>query len=83
VVELAIKIPATDGSQTLLPVDSKFPLDHYSRLVDAYEVGDAVGILASRKALEKALLVQAKKITDLYCQPPYTTDVVVLFVPFE
>lgn len=39
-VEFAIKLPADDGT-VLLPIDSKFPADAYTNLMDAYEQGNA------------------------------------------
>ena len=40
-VEYAIKLPGTDDDgYVYLPIDSKFPLEDYYRLEDAYESGD-------------------------------------------
>ena len=40
-VEYAIKLPgAEDSKHVYLPIDSKFPLEDYYRLLDGYESGD-------------------------------------------
>lgn len=82
-VEYAIKMPGgADGVPVLLPVDSKFPLDRYTALCDAYALGDKSVIDAASKELRAALLLSAKTITK-YVRPPETTDFAILFLPFE
>jgi DNA recombination protein RmuC len=40
-VEFAVKLPGPqDGEPMWLPIDSKFPIEDYQRLQDAYENGD-------------------------------------------
>jgi DNA recombination protein RmuC len=83
-VEFAIKMPGKDAdSAVYLPIDSKFPVENYSRLVAAYESGDKAGIDAAMKALSADVKSQAKKISDKYLDPPATTDFGVMFVPTE
>ena len=83
-VEFAIKIPSKVDSQiVLLPVDSKFPIEAYNRLVEAEENGDAAEILASRKELERSVKKHASDIGSKYLNPPYTTDFAVMFLPTE
>lgn len=83
-VEYAIKMPgnASDDAPVLLPVDSKFPLDRYSALCEAFESGDKAAIDAATRELRAALFASAKVITK-YVHPPETTDFAILFLPFE
>lgn len=85
VVDFAVKLPgADDGSQTVyLPIDSKFPGDSYSNLLDAYDSGDANEIKAKRGVLISEIKTCAKSIRDKYVSPPYTTDFAIMFLPFE
>lgn len=84
-VEFAIKFPGTsdDLPQVWLPIDSKFPLDKYYVLVDAYVEGDGETIQRAQKELWRTVRSMAKDIHDKYIAPPYTTDFGVLFVPIE
>jgi len=83
-VEYAIKFPgAEDGKHIYLPIDSKFPLDFYSRLLDCYESGDTAQIDASRKALLQRIKLFAKEVTEKYVSPPETTNFAVIFLPAE
>jgi DNA recombination protein RmuC len=83
-VEYAVKLPgAEDGGTVWLPVDAKFPIEDYQRLMEGYEVGDPLAIEASARALELRILAQAREIRDKYIAPPYSTDFALLFLPFE
>lgn len=82
-VEFAVKLPAEDNSFIYLPIDSKFPGDTYTALVDAYEQGDKAKIDEAAKALVSRLKSEAKDIHEKYVCPPYTTDFAILFLPFE
>jgi len=65
-----------------LPIDSKFPVEDYQRLLDAYDNNpDAVEAISIQlgKSVEKC----AKDISDKYIKPPKTTDFAILFVPTE
>ncbi|MDR2130495.1 MAG: DNA recombination protein RmuC [Odoribacteraceae bacterium] len=84
VVEYAIKLPGknNDGEPLLLPVDSKFPVEDYQRLIDAYETNaEMVDYLG--KQFENSVRSCAKDIRDKYIKPPRTTDFAILFVPTE
>jgi DNA recombination protein RmuC len=84
VVEYSIKLPGknSDGEPVLLPIDSKFPIEDYQRLVDAYENKmDMVDYLG--KQFELSIKNCAKDICDKYIKPPKTTDFAILFVPTE
>ena len=83
-VEFAIKIPSkTDGEDILLPVDSKYPIEDYKRLVDAEDKGDSAEVEACRKQLERSMKICASQIRDKYINPPDTTNFGVLFLPTE
>ncbi|HUX53215.1 MAG TPA: DNA recombination protein RmuC [Williamwhitmania sp.] len=85
VVEFAIKLPGKDiaGNEIYMPIDSKFPLDVYNQLLNAYDTGDAVAIATAIKELERSIKQNAKDIRDKYLDPPYTTDFAVMFLPIE
>lgn len=83
-VEFAIKFPGKNNLEyVLLPVDSKFPIEDYSRLVEAEEKADLEKIEESRKALENQIKKCAKDISEKYLEPPYTTDFGIMFLPTE
>jgi len=84
-VEYAIKLPGKDDSVEVvyLPLDSKFPLEHYHSLVDAYEHGEHAVIEEATKFLENTIKKCAKDIRDKYLDPPNTTDFGIMFLPVE
>ena len=84
-VEFAIKLPGRDEyKETIyLPLDAKFPLDIYNKLVDAYEDGNQYNIDGASKELERFIKKSAKDIRDKYIDPPNTTDFGILFLPTE
>lgn len=82
-VEFAIKMPGKNGTKIYLPIDSKFPIESYSRLLEAYEEGNKLKIAEYRKTLRNDVLTQAKKISTKYLDPPATTDFGIMFVPTE
>lgn len=83
-VEFAVKMPGQADDQTVyLPIDSKFPVENYSRLLAAYDAGDKAEIEKSRKALATDVKEQAKKISTKYIDPPATTAFGMMFVPTE
>ena len=83
-VEFAIKLPGRNDNEFVwLPVDSKFPIEDYSRLVEAEETGDANLVNESRKKLENSIKLFAKDISEKYIEAPYTTDFGIMFLPTE
>lgn len=82
-VEFAIKMPGQHDEIVYLPIDSKFPVENYSRLVAAYDHGNKEEIEHYRQELARDIKTQAKKIADKYLDPPMTTDFGVMFVPTE
>ena len=81
-VEFAVKMPGKEEN-VFLPIDSKFPIENYSRLIAAYDAGDKAKIVAYQKALSSDVKEQAKKIFSKYIDPPKTTDFGIMFVPTE
>ncbi|MDD4110348.1 MAG: DNA recombination protein RmuC [Clostridia bacterium] len=84
-VEFAIKIPekTEDGKFVLLPIDSKYPVEDYNRLIEAEETGDANAVISARKSLISSIKKCAMDIRDKYVNPPTTTDFGVMFLPTE
>lgn len=84
-VEFAIKLPAKDGNDGIvwLPIDAKFPLEDYERLLEAQDKGDLSAIEETGKALENRIKTEAKSIRMKYIDPPHTTDFGILFLPIE
>jgi DNA recombination protein RmuC len=83
-VEFAIRLPGDEnGAPVWLPVDAKFPMEHYERLTAAQESGDSTVVEAAMKALETQLKRCAKDICEKYINPPKTTDFALLFLPSE
>ena len=83
-VEFAIKLPGDEnGAPVWLPIDAKFPMEHYERLTAAQENGDPTAVEAAMKTLETQLKRCAKDICEKYINPPKTTDFALLFLPSE
>ncbi len=83
-VEFAIKLPGDEnGAPVWLPIDAKFPMEHYDRLAAAQEKGDAAAVETAIKTLETQLKRCAKDICEKYINPPKTTDFALLFLPSE
>jgi DNA recombination protein RmuC len=83
-VEFAIKLPGDEnGAAVWLPIDAKFPMEHYDRLAAAQEKGDAAAVESAIKTLETQLKRCAKDICEKYINPPKTTDFALLFLPSE
>ena len=82
-VEFAVKFPGDDQQTVYLPIDSKFPLDVYQYLLNAYDTGDKELIDRASRDLYTRIRQEAKKIRDKYVQVPYTTDFAILFLPVE
>ena len=83
-VEFAIKLPGDEnGAPVWLPIDAKFPMEHYDRLAAAQEKGDPAAVDTAIKTLESQLKRCAKDICEKYINPPKTTDFALLFLPSE
>ena len=84
-VEFAIKLPGKDydNKMVYLPLDAKFPLEVYNKLLEAYDMQDQAQIEVNSKNLERFIKKSAKDIRDKYIDPPNTTDFGLMFLPTE
>ena len=83
-VEFAIRMPGQgEVAQLYLPIDAKFPVEDYQRLLEAQEVADAEAAAVAGRALELRVREEAKRIKTKYVAAPHTTDFAVLFLPTE
>ncbi len=83
-VEFAINLPGKiDENEVWLPIDSKFPIENYQLLMDAYDHGDKLKIDSAQKVLLKSIELFAKTISEKYIDPPHTTDFAIMFLPIE
>ncbi len=85
-VEYAIRLPGNNddpNSCVWLPIDSKFPLADYERLVQAAEAADKDEIEKATGTFLATVHNEAKTISEKYIAPPKTTDFAVMFLPTE
>lgn len=82
-VDFAVILPGKDDSQIYLPIDAKFPIEDYQRLVDAVDKGDMNEVEQARKLLEKRVKTEAKSISEKYIVLPKTTDFAVMYLATE
>jgi DNA recombination protein RmuC len=85
-VEYAVRLPGPRGGgadQVWLPIDAKFPLEDYQRLIDASDRGDAPAAEVAARELETRIRTNARRISEKYVGVPRTTDFAILFVPVE
>ncbi len=85
-VEFAIRLPGRGDDKdeiVWLPIDAKFPVEDYQRLVEAQEQGDNEAMDAASKQLETRIKGCALDICTKYLSPPKTTDFGILFLPTE
>ena len=82
-VEFAIKLPGKDdsGDVVYMPLDSKFPLEGYHALLDAYDNGDPVLVEEAAKQIDVTMKKFAKDVSDKYLDQPNTTDFGIIFLP--
>lgn len=85
-VEFAIKLPGQGANQdeaVWLPIDAKFPVEDYQRLVEAQERAEVERVETAGKQMENRVKACARDISDKYLFPPKTTDFGILFLPIE
>ncbi len=83
-VDAAVLLASDEGEQAvLLPIDAKFPLDYLHRLLSAREADDMEAAAEFGRELTARLRQEAKKIAELYIQPPATTDFAICYLPGE
>ncbi|MDO9244721.1 MAG: DNA recombination protein RmuC [Rhodocyclaceae bacterium] len=83
-VEIAIRLPGRDANEPVwLPIDAKFPVEDYQRLIDAHDRADVEQVEVAAKALEMRIRNEARTICEKYLEPPHTTDFAIMYLPTE
>jgi DNA recombination protein RmuC len=83
VVEFAVRMPMKGEDRPLLPIDAKFPVEDYERLLAASEAGDAEAERTASRMLERRMRDEARKIATKYINPPVTVEFAVLYLPTD
>jgi len=82
-VEFALRMPVRSAVPPRLAIDSKFPTEAYERLLDAVDRSDQAAERIARRALDNAVRLEARKISEKYIQPPITVEFAVLYLPTD
>lgn len=82
-VEFAVSLPGEGDKKVLLPIDSKFPLEAYMQLQQAYDSADSDAVKEQKAVLATRIKAFAKDIHTKYVSPPDTTDFAIMFLPTE
>jgi DNA recombination protein RmuC len=83
-VEFAIRLPGhREDAPLWVPIDAKFPLEDYQRLLDAQDRADLPAVDEATRALEMRIKLEARGIRDRYVEPPHTSDFALLYLPTE
>ena len=82
-VDFVVLLPDKSGETVYLPIDSKFPIEEYKRLIDATNLYDKDAEEKAVKNLTRAIKLQADSIVSKYILPPKTTDFAVMYLPLE
>lgn len=85
-VEYAIRLPGQDGAKggpVWLPIDAKFPVEDYQRMLEAQGRGDSAAAEQALRGLEAQVKLSARDIRGKYLDPPRTTDFAIMFLPTE
>ena len=82
-VEFAVLMPMRGAHRPVLPVDAKFPMEDYERLIAASEAGDRDAERAASRGLERRVRDEARKIAAKYIFPPATVEFAVLYLPTD
>ena len=82
-VDFAVLLPDKNGSCVYLPIDSKFPVEEYQRLIDAENACNREAEEKAMRNLGRAVKLQAESIASKYILPPRTTDFAVMYLPIE
>lgn len=82
-VDFAVKMPGADGDFVYLPIDSKFPVEDFQRMMTALEAGNVSEYESNRREFEKRLKSEAVSIKNKYIKPPKTTDFALMYLPTE
>ena len=85
-VEFAIRLPGSkDDTPVYLPVDSKFPVEDYQRLLECYEEFPRMSpeVKKAQENFARTVRKAAADIRNKYVYPPHTTAFALMFVPSE
>jgi DNA recombination protein RmuC len=82
-VEYAIRLPGDGEVPVWLPLDAKFPMEDYDRLLDASQRGDVDAVEVAARGIETVIRGSARAISEKYIHSPHSTDFAVLFLPTE
>ena len=82
-VDFAVIMPMRGDIRPLLPIDAKFPVEDYERLLAASDAGDAELERTARRGLDRRIRDEAKKIHAKYIFPPITVEFAVLYLPTD
>ena len=82
-VEFVVFMPMRGEVRPLLPIDAKFPVEDYERLLAASEAGDADAERTARRGLERRIRDEAQNIASKYIYPPITVEFAVLYLPTD
>ena len=82
-VDFVIKLPGRDNSEVYLPIDAKFPLEDYQRLIEAYDTNNEDLKAKAQKEFENTIKKEAQSISTKYIYPPLTTDFAIMYLALE
>lgn len=82
-VDFVVVMPGKNDASVLLPIDAKYPIEAYQRLIEASEQNDVILVEKSGKEIEMAMKTQAKEISKKYIKVPKTTDFAIMYLPIE
>jgi DNA recombination protein RmuC len=82
-VEFALRLPGQGKAPVYLAIDAKFPVEDYTRLLEAIDAADPVAEKAAKIALEGQIRLEARKIQTKYIAPPHTVEWAILYLPSE
>jgi DNA recombination protein RmuC len=83
-VEFAVRFPGQDPEMPVwLPIDAKFPIEDYDRLIKALESADQALVESAGNAIEARIKASAREISEKYISAPYSTDFGILYLPIE
>jgi DNA recombination protein RmuC len=82
--DFALRLPGSQKDQPVwLPIDARFPVEDYRRLLDAANRVDEEGVRLAADILEERVRTEAKALYEQHVCPPYTTDFAILYLPTE
>jgi len=82
-VEYAIRLPGDGEIPVWLPLDAKFPMEDYDRLLDASQRGDVEAVEVAARSIDTVIRASARTICEKYIHSPHSTEFAVLFLPTE